>query len=378
MNQISVVVLRFCAIVIVLVSATAINAQTYVYDYQQFAGAVASEEPLIILMNPFQVNDHVTIEHDCTILPHRDITINLAGHFLQIASCSFTLGSSPYTISFINGAPNIRIDSTVCDVVGVITNCRFDQSQDFSGVEMRCGDFNLTLSFVSCTASYNAFDGFGLSNASETPGTAHVTLYDCEAIGNDPNGLGNPRGDGVTAHAVNHTFELIGGCYAENSKGGAAMARDSHLIVDGAVIENNGWATYIRDVNLDGFFGSLIWLDGYATTAWVSSPAHMYGGRIDDVHLFDIFAEFHMHGFGFDELPDGTISAFDSRWRTMSAGVDAYTPHLIPVPGDVNDDRMLGSLDAQAFMATGDDFCGDGLLLMAEACVLQLHLLVQY
>ncbi len=358
-----------CVLVCLAVSTTGSRADVVVHNHAEFAYAVAHKEPVIILGDSFVATSTVVIVHDCSIVAGQDVTIDLAGHYVGVYSNSFALGGSEYTISFTSGAPNMLFSSAARELQGSITNCRFDLSAADNGVTMLCGGNDLHLTFSNCTANENVDDGFNLHNVGPTPGIAHVTLLDCIAMDNDRLGSGAPAGDGVTAHASNHTIELVGGYYANNGKGGATLVHGSNLVVDGAVFENNGWVTFIRDVHVTGTGGSLTWHSGYTATLELSNIAHMYGGEIGDVYLSDPLAEFNVHGFGFRDA----VVAFDSCWQELSANAPTYVPQAIPMPGDTDGDRALTWSDAESFLLLPEDMCCDGGLILQDLALLQQH-----
>jgi hypothetical protein len=190
-------------------------------------------------------------------------------------------------------------------------------------------------------------DGFNLHNIDASTAPAVLTVRDCEAIGNDRFGQGSPAGDGVTAHAANHTIIVDGGTYATNGKSGAALVNGAELRVLGnAQFYGNGWShTDLRDVFSEN--GHVEWLGGSTPRMTLSSATCAYrGGSIDSATL--AAGEFHVYGFDFWQ-DGGVVGGSLDCWQPFQTCVSTYVEHLIPIPGDVDQSGAVNPDDVDDF-----------------------------
>lgn len=325
-----------------------------VASFEAFDQAVKNEVAVITLADSFAFQDSVIISHDCTITASQPVTLDLQGNYIKVIGSHFEMGTSEHTIICLNGAPNLRLEPCCTPLTAYLINCQFNWSQNWNGVNLRAAH-PIDAEFINCAANYNAFDGFNLHNKASHQGDTLVIFDHCEAIGNDPNGIGGSRGDGITAHAANHHFVVIGGRYNDNSKSGAAMVYGSNLSVEGdAVFAGNGWAgRYIGDVFLTGF-GELTWDQAYCTLMTLQGDAFFTGGIVERLDYRDGFIEL----FGID-ISGVPAIGYDACLRPMRVPTETYTSHAIPIPGDSNQDGHVSPQEAMIELDTpsGQDDC---------------------
>lgn len=334
-------------------------------DFPSFKSAVAEEQPVIELSGSFLFQSNVVVNHDCVVTASDDVILDLSNFYITFDGGTHTIGSADAAITFRNGGyTNVQFRSLNSAIKTEVYNCHFDYSQGGNGVNLRCY-YDLDVVFYACSANYNSYDGFNIHSLPDAVGSAYVVLVDCCASYNDPDGLGGPRGDGITAHDNNQVFEVIGGHYCNNGKSGAAMVYGSDLVVDGATFENNGWVSYIRDVYLSGDGAELLWYSGYTESAYLNGSAHIYGGVVNSFYLA-AGSEVYVYGFWFNG--ENFIS---SCWEDSYVSAN-YTPVDIAIPGDINNNNYL-DFDDLACVLNGLDIRCDGSLLLSDVSVFQTN-----
>jgi hypothetical protein len=302
-----------------------------VASYDEFALAIADREPSISLTASIAMSGTLVIEHDCTLTASADVTLDMQGNTLLVKAAEFSMGSESHSLTLTGGSPNLLLSSCCVESQhSVFTNCHFEWSVSGNGVDIRGGE-SLAAEFYRCSANFNEQDGFSTNNFAGQFPSVQLLFSDCNAIGNDPAGLGSPRGDGITTHGYKHVVEIAGGEFFGNSKSGVAIVNQGRLTVrDDAQFADNGWATNIGDVYIERYC-ILTWWSGYCGLMTLKTEAVLHSGVIDQLNLNR--GQIEIYGFEVEGVP---AVGYDACLRPIYVGCTEYIAHPLPIPGDTN------------------------------------------
>ncbi|OHB55889.1 MAG: hypothetical protein A2Y12_04795 [Planctomycetes bacterium GWF2_42_9] len=256
-NTYLLIVLTYCSVV----SA----ASTTVSNFAEFQEAISRHDtPIHLNAASFQMTGQLLITYDCVIdtVYSGDVTIDgMNSYGLTIQDCNVMIGNSggQHILTWTRGGGGLShgviVQSTQRPTDVKMYHCKITMARG-NGLSIMPSTSltasTVTVSCYNCQSNSNVYDGFSLKNITGAHNQQWQTLnlIECSATGNDPGGISNGAGDGVTAHDVKQIINLVGGSYYSNGKMGAVPTLGSIMYAKGVTFYDNNKVTQIGNVNV--------------------------------------------------------------------------------------------------------------------------------
>jgi hypothetical protein len=251
-------------LMVISVSSVCLGGAVTISMFSELTTAVANHSTPIHLNAPnFVMSSSVMINYDCVIdiVCNSDVVFDgQRGYNFTFQDCNAIVGNAAldYRLTITRGGVHGAVIQSLNAPTRVMFNyCKFTYSNG-NGVNIwpstGANSSTVDVTCVNCESNSNDYDGYSLKNIAEAH-NAHwqvLNLINCSATNNDPVGISNGAGDGVTSHDVKQIINLVGGAYFNNGKMGAVPTLGGEMYAKGVTFYGNNRFTPQGNIYVQG------------------------------------------------------------------------------------------------------------------------------